>query len=362
MRTDLRDFFPNIRSREAVLSEIHEKPFLQETFSSWLPDEQERFLDYCTGVRGMKILYDPYFKEIFNPEYVPERLEALLSLILKKKVRIRQILPNDSVRLADEGSLLITDIVVEFADGSIANVEVQKIGYLFPGERIACYVSDLMLRQYRRIRNRQKKKFSYKDIHEVYTIIFYESSPSEFRDFPDIYLHHGRTIFDSGLSFPIPFQFYMIPLDIFRKSFYNNGIQNQLEAWLAFLSLDQPEHIAQLISQYPEFRPLYQHLYDICRNNVERMVGMFSKELQLMDRNTTRLMIDELSAQVEEFRTAYKEKEAECRKKDAECKKKDAAFHKITEAYTQKEEECKEKDDIIASLKKQLQNLKASDK
>lgn len=126
----------------------------------------------------------------------------------------------------------------------------------------------------------------------------------------------------------------MIPLDIFRKSFYNNGIQNQLEAWLAFLSLDQPEHIAQLISQYPEFRPLYQHLYDICRNNVERMVSMFSKELQLMDRNTTRLMIDELSAQVEEFRTAYKEKE----------------------------EECKEKDDIIASLKKQLQNLKASDK
>ena len=79
----------------------------------------------------------------------------------------------------------------------------------------------------------------------------------------------------------------------------------------AHLSLDQPEHIAQLISQYPEFRPLYQHLYDICRNNVERMVSMFSKELQLMDRNTTRLMIDELSAQVEEFRTAYKEKEAE---------------------------------------------------
>ena len=56
MRTDLREFFPDIRSREAVLSEIHEKPFLQETFSSWLPDEQERFLDYCTEVRGMKII------------------------------------------------------------------------------------------------------------------------------------------------------------------------------------------------------------------------------------------------------------------------------------------------------------------
>lgn len=57
MRTDLREFFPNIRSREAVLNEIHAKPFLQETFSSWLPDEQERFLDYCTEVRGMKIIF-----------------------------------------------------------------------------------------------------------------------------------------------------------------------------------------------------------------------------------------------------------------------------------------------------------------
>ena len=44
------------------------------------------------------------------------------------------------------------DIIVETADGSIVNIEVQKIGYMFPGERAACYSADLLLRQYQRVR------------------------------------------------------------------------------------------------------------------------------------------------------------------------------------------------------------------
>ena len=70
--------------------------------------------------------------EIFNPETTPERLEKLLSLIMKQPVKILQVLPNDSTRIADEASLLVTDIVVELADHSIACVEIQKVGYIFP--------------------------------------------------------------------------------------------------------------------------------------------------------------------------------------------------------------------------------------
>lgn len=36
------------------------------------------------------------------------------------------------------------DIVVELEDGSIADVEVQKVGYAFPGERMACYSADML--------------------------------------------------------------------------------------------------------------------------------------------------------------------------------------------------------------------------
>lgn len=75
-----------------------------------------------------------------NPEHVPERLNDFLSSLLGQKVKALKVLPNDSVRIADESSLLITDIVVELEGGSIANVEMRKVGYLFPGQRCACYL------------------------------------------------------------------------------------------------------------------------------------------------------------------------------------------------------------------------------
>ena len=91
-------------------------------------------------------------KEILIPENSPERVYELLTLLLGQRVRIVDVLPNDGTRLADESTLLITDMVVQLEDGSIANLEIQKIGYYFPGERSACYSADLLLRQYKRVR------------------------------------------------------------------------------------------------------------------------------------------------------------------------------------------------------------------
>ena len=45
----------------------------------------------------------------------------------------------------------------EEQQNSLANVEVQKIGYSFPGQRSACYSSDLLLRQYKRVKGEKKK-------------------------------------------------------------------------------------------------------------------------------------------------------------------------------------------------------------
>lgn len=77
-----------------------------------------------------------------NPEYHPERLSDFLSVVLEQEVKVLKVLPNDSVRITAESTLLITDIVVELADGRIVNVEMQKAGYAFPGERAACHLSE----------------------------------------------------------------------------------------------------------------------------------------------------------------------------------------------------------------------------
>ncbi len=299
MTTKLQSCFPMIRTRMEVMEEIRSKPALSGTFKKWKEGQQKEFLDFCTGVRGVKLLYDSFFKEIINPEYTPERLEEFLSLLLGQAVKIRVVLPNDSTRIADEGSLLILDILVELEDGSLANVEAQKVGYKFPGERCACYSADLLLRQYKRVRSEKKENFSYKDIKQVYTIVLFEKSPKAFHDFPSDYRHKMRQESDTGIKIPLLQEYLFVPLDIFQKNLQNKGIQNDLDAWLAFLSVDEPEVIIQLIQKYPRFEPMYKEVYEMCRN-IERVMGLYSEELRIMDRNTAQLMIDELQEQIDE--------------------------------------------------------------
>ena len=73
-----------IREREEVLEDIKKNPRLKEIFDGWKEEYQEAFLDICSGMRGVKLLYDQFFKAILNPDISPERLEELISLIHKK--------------------------------------------------------------------------------------------------------------------------------------------------------------------------------------------------------------------------------------------------------------------------------------
>ena len=210
-----------------------------------------------------------------------------------EKSKNRGSVAGDSSRIADEQSLLIMDILVRFEDGTYCNVEVQKIGYAFPGERSACYSSDLLLRQYKTARSRKKEKFTYKDVKGVYTIILMDKSARIFDEFSEKYVHTFRQGSDTGLAMDLLQNYIFIPLDIFRENVHNKGIKNKLDAWLVFLSMDEPERIIDLITAYPEFKAMYEHVYSMCRN-VEDAMGIFSEELKILDRNTVRYMVDEM--------------------------------------------------------------------
>ena len=47
------------------------------------------------------------------------------------------------------------------------------------------------------------------------------------------------------------------------------------------------------MEKYPEFQKMYREIYELCLN-VEKVMEMFSKELQELDRNTVQYMIDEM--------------------------------------------------------------------
>ena len=294
----LKDYFPTLKTRAEILCEIENNPKLHTIFNSWSEAVQQDFLDFCTGQRGVKILYDSFFKEVLNPEYAPERLNSLLSAILRTPVRILNVLPLDSTRMGDETSLVTMDIVVELADKSIVNIEIQKIGYYFPGQRSSCYSSDLILRQYKRIRDTEKN-FSYNLIKPVYTIVFFEQSPKAFKIFPNDYIHFFKQQSDTGVELELLQRYIFISLDIFKHM--RKNIENELDAWLTFLSSEEPEDILYLIENFPEFKPMYETLFNLC-NNIEEVMGMFSEELYELDRNTAKFMVDDLTEQVKHLK------------------------------------------------------------
>ena len=249
----------------------------------------------------------------------------------------------------------------EEQQNSLANVEVQKIGYSFLGQRSACYSSDLLLRQYKRVKGEKKKAFSYKDIKSVYTIVFFETSIKEFHEYPQNYIHKFKQQSDTGLELELLQKYVFIPLDIFRTIYHNNvksngkngggNCWNRTEAWLTFLSTDEPEIIIELISQYPEFKEMYEEIYVMCQN-VEKVMEMFSKELIQLDRNTVQYMIDEMQDTID------------VQKETIDTQKEKLEEQKTT-INTQKEElEAKQntidtQKDEIETMKQQLQSVMA---
>lgn len=186
----LQQYFPMIRTREEILKEIKEDEHLNSIFNQWSEEQQEEFLNFTTGIRGVKILYDCFYKEVMNPDTVPERMNDFLSLLLKRDVRIIEVLPNDNSRIADD------------------------------------------------------------------TIVLYEKSNTEFRKYPNDYVHNFQQCSDTGLQINLLQKYIFVPLDIFKKSLHNNGIETKLDAWLAFFSSDDPDTIISIIDHYPEFKAM----------------------------------------------------------------------------------------------------------
>lgn len=361
MAKRLHDYFPMIRERDEVLQLIRNRSDLSDIFDRWEETQQKEFLDFCSGVKGVKMLYDSFAKELLNPETVPERLNELLSLLLDREVQIIQVLPNDGSRIADETSLLVMDIVVKMDDGSIANIEIQKIGYKFPGQRSACYSADLLLRQYKLIRSQKAKEtFSYRDIKSVYTIVLFEKSTSEFHRFPDQYKHFFAQQSDTGLELDLLQKFLFIPLDIYRKKHHNKPITSRLDAWLMFFCSDEPEDIISLIEAYPDFKAMYEQIYYICRN-IEGVMGMFSEELRILDRNTVRYMMDEMQSEIDQQKEALNQvseqlslKQEQLEKVNEQLSKKDEQLNEKDEQLNEKDEQLNEKDEQLSQKSKLL--------
>ncbi len=229
--------------------------------------------------------------------------------IFDQPIHIKQILPREGSQIVENGSFVIADIIASMEDGSIINVEIQKIGYAFPGERSSCYTADMIMRQYNYLKNQNKKPFSYLD----------------------------------NITF--------ISLDTFCSVVQN--IDTEQKAWLSFLTADEPDEIVRLVNAYPEFLPCYRDIISF-RRRPKDLITTFSDALREMDRNTEIYMVEQLAKEVQEKDHALAEKDNVIAEKDNALAEKDNAL-------TEKDNAIAEQAKLIEQLKKQLAETRSTD-
>ena len=136
-------------------------------------------------------------------------------------------------------------------------------------------------------------------------------------------------------------KYLFIPLDIYTKNRQNRNIESKRDAWLSLFTSQDPDRIIELTERYPEFKEIYEEGYEICRN-MENVMGIFSKELYILDRNTERFMFEEMQRESEEIKREIEQ----IQKKKEQMQKEKERIQK------EKEQIQKEKEDILRKTEK----------
>ena len=315
---------------DAAMRQINGDSLCLSTYQYLKKNEEwvGRYEDFLKGRRSLPLLYDPFFKKIFNPTERRDRLSELVSCLLGQKVTVLEVFPNEDSQFL--GVMIIMDMVVLMADGSIANIEIQKISYDFPAERISCYSADLVLRQYKMITGKGEhqmngsSKPSYKDMRKVHTIILFEDSNKSLISDMDkaLYFHVGKTKFNTGIKIELLQDFVLVSLDTFKKyrysdikegrteitdydydsSQYNNALvsEKMKRDRLKFLSLfvaETPQEIDRLIEIFPDLESVRRDINEYLERPGE-VLSMFSEALRILDRNTAELMVDRMKDEI----------------------------------------------------------------
>ena len=315
---------------DAAMRQINGDSLCLSTYQYLKKNEEwvGRYEDFLKGRRSLPLLYDPFFKKIFNPVERRDRLSELVSCLLGQKVIVLEVFPNEDSQFL--GVMIIMDMVVLMADGSIANIEIQKISYDFPAERISCYSADLVLRQYKMITGKSdnsingSSKPSYKDMRKVHTIILFEDSNKSLISEVDkaLYFHVGKTKFNTGIKIELLQDFVLVSLDTFKKYRYSDIKEGRTEITdydydssqyndelvsekmkrdrLKFLSLfvaETPQEIDKLVEIFSDLESVRRDINEYLERPGE-VLSMFSEALRILDRNTAELMVDRMKDEI----------------------------------------------------------------
>lgn len=98
--------------------------------------------------------------------------------------------------------------------------------------------------------------------------------------------------------------------------------------------------IIRLITEYPEFKAMYHQAYEICWN-VEALMGIFSEELRIMDRNTVKYMVDQMQEEIDSQKQEISIQKQQLKQKDILLSSKIQKIESLEQELRRLKENCK---------------------
>ena len=249
---------------------------LSDLWEQLLERIQWEWREIDEGKRVPNLLSDAIFKKIFDPDENKERLSRFLSSVLGRQVKVLHSLKNEGVRRSVHSKRVILDIVAQFEDGALVNVEVQRQGIDFPSQRSAVYSADLVARQFAVMPGEKKGDMDYTDIQPVYTVILMEKSVGVLKQSEE-YIHHFCQKSDEGLALEHLQYYDYICLDKFRDNCPRTV--GELEKWLRFLSIQRTEEMEAFLKENKGF----QSIYDCATMMLQDRKGMMEMFMDMLE-------------------------------------------------------------------------------
>ena len=233
----------------------------------------------------MRPVVDFVFKLLFGDAKRTERLESLLSSILKLPKEEFENITIINPELQKEfinDKYGILDIRASLKDGKQINIEIQVLPFPLMPERTLYYWAKLYTQQ-------MKAGDNYKELKKCITINILDY------DFPlatKVHSMYSLREEKTGERLTDKEEIHFLDLEKLRKGMGIDGLDASLLKWLRFLASSSKGELEMLARNNKEIKTAYEYLQEISANDKKRM-EYEAREKWLMDQRTREVLARE---------------------------------------------------------------------
>ena len=183
-------------------------------------------------------------------------LEAMLSAILGKKLKIRSNLDRHLDIINADEKLGIMDLRVEFEDGTNCNVELQLNKYSYENERFLYYLSDTYSRQLAR-------GCKYEAINKTISIAIIDHETEILKGLEDLNVKWQMRDDKTGKRL-LTDKFELVIIELPKaKRIYLNKNEDEISQWMLFLDNPNSKEVAKIMDSNKDIKKASEELKQV---------------------------------------------------------------------------------------------------